>query len=265
MSKFRLDIEYEGTRYNGWQKQPGQENSKTIQGTLLKIADQIFQGRPVELQGSGRTDKGVHALCQTAHLEVDTHYQPEQIRLKFNDLLPADINIIKIDKAGERFHARHNAVARSYVYQISMKRTAFLKPFVWWIKDKLDVAKMVDAAKVFEGMNDFSSFSELEAKKKSTLVEVQSISVTRQNDLLLIHIRGSHFLWKMVRRIVGCLVEVGRGNMTKEDLRNFLKIVTNVPAKFTAPPSGLFLEKVYYDKDSITNETNPAIYYSGKL
>jgi tRNA pseudouridine38-40 synthase len=124
MSRFKLYIEYDGTRYSGWQKQ---QNSKTIQGTIIKAAEEIFGGSKLDIQGSGRTDSGVHALCQVAHLEVKTMLAPEIMKFKFNDKLPHDINILEIEKAGLNFHARHDAVSRSYIYQISRRRTAFGK------------------------------------------------------------------------------------------------------------------------------------------
>jgi len=128
MARFKLYVEYDGTRYSGWQMQ---KNSKTVQGTLMNAADQIFKGEKADIQGSGRTDSGVHALCQVAHLEVKTMLAPEILRMKFNDLLPHDINILEVEKTHKNFHARHDADKRSYIYQISKRRTAFGKPFVW--------------------------------------------------------------------------------------------------------------------------------------
>lgn len=244
--KFRLYIEYDGTRYSGWQKQ---HNARTVQGELLKAVKQIFNDDQVDIQGSGRTDSGVHAVCQVAHLEVRTMLAPEIIRLKMNDSLPYDINILEIEKTSREFHARHSAVKRSYIYQISRRRTAFGKNYVWWIKDKLDIKKMESSSKLFIGMNDFSSFSDQDPDEKSTKVLIEDIQLKEDGDLILIHITGSHFLWKMVRRIVGILVEVGRGNMKSDKIVFYLNNHSNEPAKYTAPPSGLFLERVFYEKE----------------
>jgi tRNA pseudouridine38-40 synthase len=137
--KFKLYIEYDGTRYSGWQKQ---QNARTIQGEILKAANQVFNDERIDLQGSGRTDGGVHAIYQVAHLEVRTMLAPEIIKLKLNDNLPYDINILEVEKTSRDFHARHSAIKRSYIYQISQRRTAFGKNYVWWIKDKLDIKKM---------------------------------------------------------------------------------------------------------------------------
>ncbi|MCL5030238.1 MAG: tRNA pseudouridine(38-40) synthase TruA [Bacteroidetes bacterium] len=255
MSRFKLYIEYDGTRYSGWQKQ---NNAKTIQGTLIKAAEEIFVKQKFDIQGSGRTDSGVHALCQVAHLEVKTMLAPEIIKMKFNDLLPFDINILEIEKANPQFHSRHDAISRSYVFQISKRRTAFGKNYVWWIKDKLNFESMQNAAKEFLGMHDFSSFADEDKEEKSTKVLIENIQLKEVGDLILIRITGSHFLWKMVRRMVGVLAEVGRGKMNSNDIKFFLSNKSNVPAKYTAPPSGLFLENVSYKAEENKKELKPA-------
>jgi tRNA pseudouridine38-40 synthase len=249
--KFKIYLEYSGANYAGWQKQPGSK-TKTVQGTLIKVLEEIFSktkggGKFIDLQGSGRTDAGVHAIEQVAHLECETMLAPEILKMKINDLLTSDINILEIEKAPQGFHARHSAISRQYLYVISKRRTAFNKRFVWWIKDKLDVKKMKEASKVFTGMHDFKSFSDKDIEEdKSTKCLIESIEITDSPDKIYIRIKASHFLWKMVRRIVGVLVEAGRGNLTKHDIENFLKSYSEEPAQYTAPPSGLFLEKVYY-------------------
>ena len=198
------------------------------------------------MQGSGRTDRGVHAYQQVAHLECSTMLAPEILRMKLNDILPSDINILEIDKANNNFHARHSAKSRQYVYKISKRRTAFEKKFVWWIKDKLNFKEMNEASKLFNGMNNYISFCDINNEETSTKVLVDKIWLEEDEDKIYIRIKASHFLWKMVRRIVGILAEVGRGNINSSDIINFLNRYSDVPAKFTAPPSGLFLEKVIY-------------------
>ncbi|MFA5803021.1 MAG: tRNA pseudouridine(38-40) synthase TruA [Melioribacteraceae bacterium] len=243
MSRFKLYIEYEGTRYSGWQMQ---KNSKSVQGKLYEIAERIFKGERLEIYGSGRTDAGVHALCQVAHLEAKTMLAPEIIRMKFNDELPSDINIIEVEKVNPKFHARHDAKSRSYIYQISRRRTAFGKPFVWWIKDDLNFEKMSNASKLFIGMHDYKSFADKDDEEKSTKVLIEDIQMKEDSDLILIRIIGSHFLWKQVRRMIGVLVEIGRGKLLEKDLKYFIEHISPTPAKYTAPPSGLFLEQVIY-------------------
>src|SRR4030043_1465320 len=193
MARFKLYIEYEGTRYSGWQVQ---KNVRTVQGKLLEAAEKIFKNEKIDVQGSGRTDAGVHALCQVAHLEVNTVLAPEIIKMKFNDELPSDINVLEVEKANTKFHARHDAIQRSYLYQISKRRTAFGKNYVWWIKDKLDFKKIESASKLFIGMHDFSFFSDDDPEEKSTKVLIDDIQLNEDGDLILIRIVGSHFIWK---------------------------------------------------------------------
>jgi tRNA pseudouridine38-40 synthase len=249
MPTWKLEIEYEGTRYRGWQIQ---HNAKTVQGELMSAARELFSAK-VEIGGAGRTDAGVHARQQIAHLKVPelrVDITPRQIQHGFNDLLPHDINVLKVSNAPDEFHARHDAVQRQYLYQISTRRTAFAKNFVWWIKDKLNVVEMQQAAALLVGRHDFGSFSEQEeGKKQSTVVVVERAEIFTDGDLICFRIAASHFLWKMVRRIAGTLAEVGRGNISTDEFRRLLKSRSNAPAKFTAPPSGLFLEKVLYRGD----------------
>ncbi len=256
MSRFKLYIEYEGTRYSGWQMQ---RNAKSVQGKLMEVAAQIFKGERVDIQGSGRTDAGVHALNQVAHLDVKTMLAPEIIRMKFNDELSADITILEVEKANPKFHARHDAKSRSYLYQIAKRRTAFGKPFVWWIKDQLNFEKMNRASKLFVGMHDYISFADQDDFEKSTKVLIEDVQLKEDGDLILIRIIGSHFLWKMVRRMVGVLVEIGRGKLTEKDLKYFLEHESPTPTKYTAPPSGLFLEHVTYEGEKMDKVFCPTI------
>jgi tRNA pseudouridine38-40 synthase len=244
--RFKLTIEYAGTRYSGWQIQ---KNAKTVQGEIDRAVREAAGTADFELYGSGRTDAGVHALAQVAHLDVHTSVPPESLRRRINDLLPSDINILRIDKVRHRFHARHDAVGRSYLYQVSRRRTAFGKSLVWWVKDDLDVAAMRHAAAAFVGFHDFRSFSDEDPGEKSTEVLVHTLDIHDDGDLIVVHIEGSHFIWKMVRRLVGVLVEVGRGAMSSDEAGAMLTTPSRVPARLTAPASGLFLERVYYEGD----------------
>jgi tRNA pseudouridine38-40 synthase len=256
MPRFKLILEYAGTRYSGWQIQ---KNARTVQGELRSAVGVVTQKREIDLYGSGRTDAGVHALGQVAHLDVETTLTAEPLRVAINDQLPPDIHVLSLERARPRFHARHDAVARSYLYQISRRRTAFGKPYVWWVKDDLDVRSMREAAKLFRGMNDFSSFTEQTPEDGSTKVLLQEVAVTESGALILVRLRGSHFLWKMVRRIVGVLVEVGRGKIDHRHVKNFLVTRSSVPAGLTAPPSGLFLERVFYEGDVTEHPLAPVL------
>jgi tRNA pseudouridine38-40 synthase len=243
--RYRLTIEYAGTKYSGWQIQ---QNARTIQGELQKAALQAL-GRPVEIQGSGRTDAGVHALGQVAHLDAPADLPPQTLRRRINDALPSDINVLAAVKAKPRFHARHDAVARSYIYQIARRRTAFAKSFVWWVKEPVDLERMRGAAGAFVGFHDFRSFTDDDPEQKSTQVQLNGLEIFEDEDLLVVHMEGSHFLWKMVRRIVGVLVEIGLGGMPPAEAERLLREPSPVVAKLTAPASGLFLERVFYPDD----------------
>jgi tRNA pseudouridine38-40 synthase len=264
--RLKLTIEYAGTRYSGWQIQ---QNARTIQGELERAVREAVRGadrparagssgrdatrpgaRPFEVYGSGRTDAGVHALAQVAHLDVDSPLPPETLRRRINDALPADINVLRIERVRHRFHARRDAVARRYVYQIARRRSAFAKAYVWWVKDALDLGAMRGAAARFVGMHDFQSFSEDDPDEKSTAVLLERFELQEDGDLILVAIEGSHFLWKMVRRLVGVLVEVGRGGLSEEEAAALLLKRSPLPARLTAPASGLFLERVVYPGDA---------------
>lgn len=251
MPRFKLTLEYEGTRYSGWQVQ---KNAETVQGKIQEALHSVFNTNEFELQGSGRTDAGVHALMQVAHLDVQTVLAPQAIRIKLNDELPADIHILDVEKADPNFHARHDAVARMYLYQISRRRTAFGKRYVWWIKDSLDFNKMQECGKIFVGMKNYQSFTDDVPEEKSTKVLIESVEMGEEGGLILIRMSGSHFIWKMVRRIVGVIAEVGRGKLSIADVNHFLATKSVEPAKLTAPPSGLFLEQVLYKGDKPRSE-----------
>ena len=256
MPKWKLIIEYQGTRYHGWQEQA---NAKTVQGELRKAAE-TFLGERIDIGGAGRTDAGVHALAQVAHLKALKLMPAQRLQYELNDRLPADISIRSVAEVPNKFHARHDAVERYYIYQISTCRTAFAKPFVWWIKDRLDVEKMQKAASLLIGHHDFTSFTESPSKQTSTLVDVTQCEFAKKQDLILFRIGASHYLWKMVRRVVGTLVEIGRGNFKPDQMTELLETKSSITAKWTAPPSGLFLELVRYSHDPGPGELSPAIY-----
>ena len=249
MPRFKLTIEYAGTRYSGWQIQ---KNASTVQGQIDGAVRIVTGRKDFELYGSGRTDAGVHALGQVAHLDVSTNLSPDALAARLNEELPDDINILEAVQVPHRFHARHHAIARRYLYQIARRRTAADLAYVWWVKEPLDVGKMREAARAFVGMRDFRSFAvatarDEEAAPPSTLVLVDQLEIVDNGDLLLISVQGSHFLWKMVRRMVGVLVEIGRGGLPADAIRTMIAEGSTAPARLTAPPSGLFLEQVFYD------------------
>lgn len=259
MNKYKLILEYDGTNYSGWQ---AQKNARSIQSTLIAAAEQFLKGN-VDIQGAGRTDAGVHALGQAAHLECERKLNCETLRIGINDLLPAGINILSVENAHPRFHARHSARSRSYLYLIAKRRTAFGKKYVWWVKDSLHTGRVGQALAVFEGFHDFASFADKRLDKDaSTKVDLESVCLKEFDDVLAVRLVGSHFLWKMVRRIIGLAVEAGRGNITARDIELMLQTYSAVPAQHTAPPSGLFLEKVLYDGDQLPEIRTPVHLWS---
>lgn len=250
MPRYKLLVEYDGTRYSGWQVQQG---AKSVQGALITAARDAFGGVG-ELMGSGRTDAGVHALGQVAHIDIPEKMPSNLLIRGMNDKLPYDINILAAAMVADRFHARHDAIGRSYVYQISQRRTAFGKPYVWWIRDTLNVGEMRRASLVTPGMHDYRSFSDMNPTEGSTKVAVESLEIAEQGDLILIRIRASHFLRKMVRRMVGALAEVGRGNLPVNAIAAVLDKPEAGVIKHTAPPSGLFLDQVIYKGERFRGE-----------
>jgi tRNA pseudouridine38-40 synthase len=244
--KYKLTLEYDGTGYSGWQVQ---KNARSIQGTLIDAAREFFGGE-VDVQGAGRTDAGVHALAQVAHLDAPHRLPLQKILHGLNDLLPAPINILRVEEAPVGFHARHMARGRSYLYLISRCRTAFGKRYVWWVKDDLDLGRMQVAAEIFRGFHDFTSFADKRIDKHlSTEVQIDRADLETRGDLIVFRIVGSHFLWKMVRRLAGILVETGRGTLSPTEVERMLTDASGLPARCTAPPSGLFLAQVLYEGD----------------
>jgi len=191
-----------------------------------------------------------------ARLRTDGRQKRGELLHALNDRLPADINILEVKETRAGFDPRKEALARYYLYQISTRRTALAKRFVWWVRDRLDEAKMREAAHSLLGRHDFASFCDKRAGDGSTIVVVNDVQFGTDGDLLLFRIGASHFLWKMVRRIVGALVEVGRGSISAGEFANLIdsrqgtnRIKTFDVASHTAPPSGLFLERVVYDEN----------------
>jgi tRNA pseudouridine38-40 synthase len=243
MPTWKLTVEYDGTRYRGWQSQKNTE--KTVQGACLRAARELL-GEEATLGGAGRTDAGVHALAQVAHLKSRKNLPSDDLVWGLNERLPFDVNVLSAEPAPSGFHARHDAVSRVYLYRISRRRTAFDKRFVWWVRDRLDFSAMRRAAALFVGRHDFASFCENPQGQESTIVVVEASDLLDWSHEIHYRIEASHFLWKMVRRLVGTLVQVGRGATDAERVAQLLTDRSAEPAAWTAPPSGLFLERVSY-------------------
>lgn len=245
----RLDIEYDGSRYSGWQEQ---QNARTVAGEIRSAAEEVLRS-PVDLMGSGRTDAGVHARGQVAHLKWAGREKPNPqfFVTQLNQLLPADIAIQRAKYLPLGFHARHEALSRTYTYQVARNKTAFDKKYVWWIKEPLDVAALREGARRVVGRHDFRAFQAVDDAKEmeSSIVVVERAYWDETPDRLLFTIEASHFLWRMVRRVTGVLVKIGAGHIALEDLDELLRGKKSAKldvAAWTAPSSGLFLESVRY-------------------
>jgi len=250
MRTYKLVLEYDGSRFSGWQTQT---NARTIQGELQQAANQLF-GVEADVQGSGRTDAGVHAVGQVAHLKLRSASHalpPATILRELNDRLPSSIAVLTCEEAAPGFHARHDAVSRAYFYQISTRKTALSKRYVWWVKEPLNLARMQEAAGLIAGRHDFICFRAPDPSRpgESTIVVVDSAEVGADDHLIVFRIEASHFLWKMVRRLAGVLVKIGLEEVTVEQFRRLLAGHLHPKldvAAWTAPASGLFLESVQY-------------------
>jgi tRNA pseudouridine38-40 synthase len=238
----RLLIEYEGTRYAGWQIQKAQ---RTVMGEILRAIETTL-GESPRLIGAGRTDMGVHAEGQVANFLTRAARPAAEIADGLNALLPADINVLRADEAPLTFHARHDAVARRYRYQIASRRSAFFKRFIWWVRQPLDPERMKEAAGALLGRHDFTSFADRTATIAEPRVRVLAARFRSGDFLTSFTIEADHFLPRMVRRIVGVLVQIGVGQLPPEAIARFLGESVDDPARWTAPPSGLFLERVLY-------------------
>ncbi len=249
LSAWKLTLEYDGSRYRGWQSQ---KNARSIQDTLARAAQEVLKV-PVELHGAGRTDAGVHALAQAAHLRARLRHPIESTLLleRLNQLLPADLVVLSAESINSRFHARHHALSRTYQYRISQRKQAFRKRYVWWVKGTLNLERMTEAAKCLVGRHDFSSLCAEDRSRAgaSTIVVVESCTITLEDSIILVRITASHFLWRMVRRIVGTLVKVGEGEFSTAQFESLLTPGSDLAGKaaeWTAPAAGLFLESVRY-------------------
>lgn len=245
MRNFRIVLQYEGTKYQGWQKQESTGN--TIQGKLENILTQMSNS-PVEVHGAGRTDAGVHAKGQVAHFKIETDRSEKDIMQYLNRYLPEDIAVISLKEAGERFHARLNAVSKIYQYRIinSDIPHVFDRRYTYEEIQTLNVYAMREAASVLEGTHDFRAFTSTKKGKKSTVRTIESISIEKIDDEIRLTYKGDGFLYHMVRILSGTLIEVGRGERSVESVSKALMSMDRQNAGFLAPAKGLTLLEVLY-------------------
>ena len=244
MRNLRLDICYDGTRYKGWQRLPGTDN--TIQGKLEQCLSRVL-GEPIEIVGSGRTDAGVHAMGQVANFHCESEMKPEEILASLRRYLPEDIGIYSCKEVSPRFHARLNAKEKTYLYRIwnSEKPCVFERKFATVIPEKLNVNAMQQAAECFCGEHDFSAFCGNPRFKKSTVRFVRAIKIQREGEELRISVTGNGFIHNQVRIMVGTLIEVGKGQRSCDNIADLFG-GKRADAGFLAPAQGLCLQEVEY-------------------
>jgi len=242
---YKLTISYDGSRYDGWQKQGNTDN--TIQGKLEAVLASVA-GEAVELHGAGRTDAGVHAEAQVASLRLSSPIAPSELMSKANSYLPDDIAIIAAGEAPERFHARLGAKGKLYRYSIRIGPVpdVFRRKYQWRVDEALDIEAMKKAAKALCGTHDYKAFCSLKRYKKSTVRTVDSIDIKLSGQNMDIYYHGDGFLYNMVRILTGTLLDVGTGKRKPEDMQAILTSLDRSQAGPTAPPKGLCLVEVEY-------------------
>lgn len=245
---YKAVIQYEGTRYRGWQVQGNTEH--TIQGKLEELLSRM-EGAPVEVHGSGRTDAGVHAAGQVISFRCGEGRSPEEIRDYMNRYLPGDVAVLSVEEAPPRFHARLHAVRKIYVYRIwnDPVENVFGRRFLTHIKEPLDAKLMQKAAEYLCGTNDYRAFCSLKRFKKSTVRTVEEIRVCREGPLITITYVGDGFLYHMVRIMTGTLVEAGLGFRSAESMKEILESRDRACAGRLMPPEGLMLMQVEYGEE----------------
>ena len=246
MSRYKLTVEYDGARYVGWQRQ---DNGPSIQ-QALEEAIHGFSGETVLVQGAGRTDSGVHALAQVAHVDIEGPFRPDTVRDAINfHIKPAPISVLQAEEVRDGFNARFDARERAYVYRIFNRRVppALERGRCWWVIAALDVHAMNEAAQVLIGKHDFTSFRAVKCQAKSPVKTLDVLQVTQDGPLIEVRVRARSFLHHQVRNLVGALKLVGEGKWTKADLEKALAACDRTAGGPTAPAGGLFLTEVVYN------------------
>lgn len=244
MKNIKLTIEYDGTNYNGWQKQ---KQGKTIQESIEKAIGKIVK-EEVSITGSSRTDSGVHAKGMIANFMTESRVPPERFREAINTKLPDDIAIIKSEEVPLEFHSRYNSKGKTYCYTLINRRekVALLKNYVYHVVEPLDIKLMEETCKYFIGKHDFSAFKTNGSSVKTTVRTISDLHIEQDEEFIKIFVTADGFLYNMVRIIVGTLVEVGLGKKKPEEVLSAINTGNREESGHCAPPNGLVLEKVYY-------------------
>ncbi len=245
MKNYKMTIEYDGSRYLGWQRLP--KSDRTIQGKLENVISQMCKV-DIKIIGSGRTDAGVHSLGQVANFKADVDLSLYEIQEYINHYLPNDIVVTEMEEVNERFHSRYNVKLKEYTYHIYTGdfQSPFYRKYSWHIKENLDMDSISRAIEILQGTHDFLGFSSVKKANKSTVRTINSVNYKQDGPLLSFVFTGDGFLHNMVRIIMGTLVEVGHHKMTPQDVENVLETRIRADAGITCPPHGLFLSAVHY-------------------
>lgn len=247
MKNYQIIVQYDGTRYKGWQVQKSTED--TIQGKIQYVLETLV-GHEVEVIGSGRTDAGVHAIGQAANFHIEDTYDMQEVLQWMNQHLPQDIAVVQIKEVDERFHSRYHATSKTYAYRIHTSNISnvFERKYVYEYLSKLDVQRMKAAAKLLLGTHDFKAFCGNKKMKKSTVRTIYDIDIVESEREITIHYTGDGFLQNMIRIITGTLIEIGDGRRNTEEIQTILESKDRSMAGYTVPPQGLVLERVVYAK-----------------
>ena len=245
MRNIRMLIQYEGTRYQGWQRQESSDN--TIQGKLEQLISRMCN-ESIEIQGSGRTDAGVHSMGQIMNFHTRCEMDVKEMQAYMNQYLPEDIAVVEIEEVPERFHSRLNARGKQYSYRIwnSSVPNVFWRRYAYTVEQALDVASMEIAATYLLGEHDFKSFTSAKKGKKSTVRNIESIKIHCDGDLLTFTFRGDGFLYHMIRILMGTLLEVGMGKRSPHSIPDIMAAKDREQAGTLVPGKGLVLEKVFF-------------------
>ncbi|MDG4847842.1 tRNA pseudouridine(38-40) synthase TruA [Peribacillus frigoritolerans] len=243
MNNYKLTIQYDGGRYKGWQRLGNSDD--TIQGKIENVLTEMA-GEKIEIIGCSRTDAGVHALAQIANFKIGENLTEVEIMDYLNRYLPRDISIVEVTLVPERFHARYNAKDKTYLYKIWNEpyTNPFMRKYSMHVEEKLDITRMKKACQHFIGEHDFTAFSNAKSKKKSMVREIYSIDIEEDAGFIEITVRGDGFLYNMVRKIVGTLIEVGVGEIDAENIPSIIESKERIQTGRMAEASGLYLVKV---------------------
>lgn len=241
--RYLIIFSYDGSKYYGYQKQL---KKKTIQGEIEKALKKISKSK-INISSSGRTDRGVHAINQTATFDMNIKIEPKNLQKALNSILPDDIYIKDCQKVNDDFHARFNVIKKEYIYKINIgEYNPIEKDYVYQYNNDLDIKKMKEAIKEFLGEHNFKSFAKAKDLRDSYVRTIYSASIDLKDNYVIITFIGNGFLRYMVRNMVGLLIEIGEGKYSVNDISKILAAQNRQKAGKTAPPEGLYLNKVYY-------------------